>query len=1189
MRRDIVAYETGGAIAGRHRADDGLLHFVLLGGLRVRWADTPIDLRLARQTLRLLAFLLIFRNRTHNREHAAFTLWPDETEADARAKLRRHLHLLSRALPESRTPWIVSTPTTLGWNPAATWTLDVAEFDRLGADIATAAQADALYGGDLLIELDDEWIVAERDRLRTRALETVTALVAHAARGRDVRAAIRSAARLRELDPWREDAVRTLIELRHRAGDRSGALAEYERFRAALAREFGVDPMPETTCVYERVVANDAGEETAREGLIAAFPAPDAHGMPFVGRERERDELYAIWQAAAAGAGTSVLIAGEAGIGKTRLIDELAFHVDGIGGRIIRGGTSPFELGPYQAIAEALSGARPLIRGSKLEPLWLAALVPLVPQLAVDFPALPPLSPLDSGPERTRLFEAIALAAGTLAATRPLLLILEDLHWAGPATIALIEYLARRAIEHRLLLVMSYREDDLARDSPLRSFRRRLERERLLRTTALGPLSRADITQLVNALSTGTPTERDILAENSLAHSDGNPFVIGELIANDPQSGLLDGDARRWQRREADVREHSPLAAMLRERLKRVSPQARSVIEIAAVIGRSFSAELVREVGGMRERATLDAVDELVDCRLVQAVDVGTADFAFSHQLIVQMVYEAITTDARARCHRRIGRVIEEMYGEQIEVFAAQLATHYDRGNDPERAAEYYRLAARQALGLYANAEAQSLAARGLELAVGDLTRVELLNIVEEAHRRLGERAQQRAVIAGLLELAERIGDPELLREALRRHIVLLHADADREAELAAIERLVTRLHEAPARWPAIAGQLKGSYLTAVGRYPEARRSLLDALASVVASDHPRIAVECRCALVELAGFDGHIHDVREFLTDLPTFSFDRYDAALAVTLLETACAAASKIQDYRTLADCAQRLLVASRSIGYLEGEAAAFKFSGRAAARLFDVERARRDLGRANDMFAALGQRLKQFHVLIDIGNLATSIGQFDRAIAILRSASDIAAATSYGFGQAASANNISYAAYLQGDAGLARSAAAHALAVAEAIDAPPARAHALVNLGVAERELGACADAIAHLEAGVALERELGESVAVVEDTCELIFALIGGKRIERASAVAAELARLSAKPLDGQQHPQYIFWALAAVAHANGDRSRARHYLSEARRYRERLEAAIPDRESRATFRKLPFHRAIDDAFDNDRWQ
>jgi DNA-binding SARP family transcriptional activator len=697
------------------RATDPTLDIALLGTFGLRRTGDPAEIRLPDQAIRLLAFLLLGRGRSLLREHVAFTLWPDGDETGARANLRRKLHLLVRALPVVSTPWIVSTPTTVGWNEAAPYRLDVAAFESLCTG-GSGADADACYTGDLLAGFDDDWIVRERDRLRTLATDNLTAFAARYRQRRDYAGAIRCARRLRRIDPWREDGVRTLIALRFEAGDRAGALAEYERFRTELAAEMGVAPMPETVCVYERVLAQKddcgpgvpAGGGAAPPALTTTVGA--AGELPFVARSRELAALRAAWQRAADGCGGALLVVGEAGIGKTRLIDEFAAFAGANGGRVLRGGTTPFERDPYQAFSGALRAALPLLRDARIEPRRLAVLATLVPQLQVAQPELRRATPLKAEPERTQLFEAVEAALGALCAARPAIIVLEDLHWAGAATVALFEHIARRAGAQRLLVIASYREDDLSRAHPLRATRRRLEREGLLAVTALGPLDTPAIKEIVAQLTVAPPAQRRALAEYLRGASDGNPCLLGEVVANARESGAFDAGRRTWNVPAAAM--PSPaLSATLRARLGRLSPAARAVAEIAAIAGRGFSAELVCEVSGIGERATLDSLEELIERRLIRSAGGPSGDYVFAHHLIVAAIEAELTPAARRRHHRHVGNVMAELYAERIEQYSGELANHLERGGERERAAGFACIAARGALALYGDREVAAPAA----------------------------------------------------------------------------------------------------------------------------------------------------------------------------------------------------------------------------------------------------------------------------------------------------------------------------------------------------------------------------------------------------------------------------------------------------------------------------------------------
>jgi DNA-binding SARP family transcriptional activator/tetratricopeptide (TPR) repeat protein len=257
--------------------------------------EVPLKFKAPARALSLLTYLFVHASAPLSRDAVAFALWPDDIESDARANLRRHLfYLVNDVLPAPppKTAWIVADKRTIGWNAAAPAWCDVREFERLAADPASAAEAVALYRGDLLEGFDDEWLEAPRERLRELQVRLLLDLIA-ASRATGAHAAgIGYARQLLAIDPWREDGIRALIELRNANGDRAGALATYRDFVKRLQAEMGVAPMPETTRVYERVataapaaapaapVADAPGGHT--DGGTTAAPEPDAAEPAFV-------------------------------------------------------------------------------------------------------------------------------------------------------------------------------------------------------------------------------------------------------------------------------------------------------------------------------------------------------------------------------------------------------------------------------------------------------------------------------------------------------------------------------------------------------------------------------------------------------------------------------------------------------------------------------------------------------------------------------------------------------------------------------------------------------------------------------------------------------------------------------------------------------------------------------------------
>lgn len=1169
-----------------------MLRVHLLGQFHIFHDAQPLKLSAPPKTLPLLAFLLLHSEHPIPRETLAFTLWPDETEADARANVRRHLYHLIRALPPTRddVPWLILDAETAQWNPQADYWLDVAEFKRLSQANAWA-EAVELYGGDLLENVYDDWLFYPREQLRTLYFADLNQLILHCRAERDYGRAIEYARRLLAHDPLREDTVRQLMMLHYEAGDRASALREYEQFARRLRQELAVEPMPETMAVYESIVRNarlptiearpttkDAADVTLRHPLSAVT-------LPFVGRDAAMGQLRAAWSRAARQRGGFVLIGGESGIGKTRLVSELAQVVEAQGGRVLWGSASP-DAAPYQAIAAALRSALPLVialaegtttlhgtsvlrKDASTESLWLAVIASLVPELRARVPHLPTLVPLDPEREHARLFEALACCLEGLAQPRPLLLVLDDLHWAGAATLAWLEFLAPRLAHWPVLVVGTYREEEATRDHPLRALRRRLQQANLVSHLALGQLDASAIQKIAERFVPDA-SRRAEFAESLYATSEGNPFFVSELIREWMESG------------KTLTALHAPptIEATIAGRLARLSPAANALCEIASVIGTAFDTDLVRAVAGWSEAQTLDALDELLDHQLVrEAGGRSRFDYVFTHHLIQSTVYATLSADTRTRRHRRIAHVMTGL-GLPDEA-AGELAMHWDRGGEPERAAENYWRAARYALALYADDEALAHLARALELTTQPHLQLQLLGLRETIWARRGEREAQYDDLVRLRQLAQHIGDEDLICDALRREIRYQRALGDRQAEAKLIESLHARV--APSgngRWQAEVLREQATLQISLGQYDAAMPLVERALNLYQSLDDAAGQVQCLCLRVEIELWQGRFDAAQISLGHARALSQVHTNQSLLVQTWRAASAAAFTKQDFRLANDLAQQMLDLSQRIGDLEGQADALTRLGTIETRLFQIESARERYRQAEDLYRRLGKKQGQAAVLINAGLLAANrLGRYTEGLEQFRRAEKIFVEMNDARGQLVCALNIGMSAFFLGAFADAKAAAQHGLALARQMNSPMMEANALANLGAAERELGELDQAIADMQAGLAIRRTLGQPSDLGTDLCDLALAYLRAGKLDAARESAEEMLTLYATARDVMMRGEYMLWVAAQIYHALGDHARARDLLAQAHALLLEKAAAIPDAESRASFLQYPFNREI----------
>ncbi len=446
----------------------------------------------------LLAYLVLHRDAPQARQRLAFLFWPDSSEAQARANLRRALYDLRVVLPTLE-DFVRIDSQSLQWRPDAPFELDVAVFEDLLAQSMQTRQSAAIqdtleqvvtrYSGDLLPASYDEWVLHERERLRQRYLHALEQLVHLLEDRREYQVAIAHAQRLLQADALQESTYRTLMRLHVQTGDRALALRVYHTCATLLQQELGVSPSPETQAAYQDLLHLDALP------IAQTVPAPASGELPLVGRQREWEVLQSAWRMAVRGQPSFVLIAGEAGIGKTRLAEELLQWANrqGVATAKTRSYAAEGQFA-YAPVTEWLrTGAiRPQV--AQMERIWLVEVARLLPELLVERPDLSPPQPLTDSWQRQRFREALARAL--VAGKQPLLLVIDDLQWCDPETLEWLHYLLRFAKPARLLIVGTVRPEEVASDHPLLTLTRNLHQEGKLLEIELGRLDAAETAAL---------------------------------------------------------------------------------------------------------------------------------------------------------------------------------------------------------------------------------------------------------------------------------------------------------------------------------------------------------------------------------------------------------------------------------------------------------------------------------------------------------------------------------------------------------------------------------------------------------------------------------------------------------------------------------------------------------------------
>jgi DNA-binding SARP family transcriptional activator len=654
----------------------------LLGGFTARvGADTPLALP-TRKARALLAYLAVPPGRFHSREKLTALLWGDRAEAQARQSFRQALAALRRAWGEGEPAVLLTRDEAVALNPDIV-TVDVTEFEAaLGTGgVEALGRASALYRGDLLEGLGvnepafEEWRVVERERLHELALEGLARLLGEQSRADALEPAVQTAQRMLALDPLQEAVHRTLMRLLVRQGRRAAALQQYQVCVGWLQRELGAEPEQDTRALYGEILRT-AASPAARSDPALTAPAGAAAVMPLIGRGPELGQLRGALARMLDAGGRVVIVSGEAGIGKSRLIQEFTARAGADGAQVALARCYETEQAlPLHVWIDALRGERAVLdprASSRLGASASTQLVRVFPEMAGDGD-----SPMAAGAQPALLFDALVELIGALAAERPLVLAVEDLHWADALSARFLAFLGRRLHRLPVLVVGTMRPEELVDARLLGQAVKELRAEGRLDEIALGPLSQAESRALVRALQPGRRAGRswETLARAIWGLGEGNPFVIIESVR-----ALIDAPpAGEAPRPRVTDRVEDFVAA----RLDRLGETARQVVATAAVIGRDFPFALVARAGGAGERQTADAVEELVRRRILETAG---GELAFCHDWFRHVAYERLLPALRTVIHAAVGAALEALHADRLDDVAGQLGHHYWQAADAGKA-----------------------------------------------------------------------------------------------------------------------------------------------------------------------------------------------------------------------------------------------------------------------------------------------------------------------------------------------------------------------------------------------------------------------------------------------------------------------------------------------------------------------
>ncbi|HTU16305.1 MAG TPA: AAA family ATPase [Solirubrobacterales bacterium] len=845
----------------------------LCGRLSVRWDGEQLEANLpGRQGRLLFSYLVLNRSHPVRRDELVEALWADEgLPSGGEALLAPPLSRLRKTLGPGRLEGRAELSLSLGQEARIDWevaqdALDATRESLEAGDAESAwdlaIRAEEIFGGGLLPGLESRWIDEHRahlEEMRLRSLEAVAGAGVRLGPAELARAE-RSARTAVEASPFRESARAALIEVMRAQGNIAEALRSYEELRILLREELGTFPAPELTALHEQLLnahehANGAagvpvsdrrdtdGQKPTIE--IGELIDPRIRAIEMVGRGETLDRLRTELERAASGELRIALMSGEGGVGKTRLAAELAASRDDV--TVLYGRCEPDEIRPFRIWSGLLRTAMEQIDETDLFTVVGAdgpVLSRILPELVRGMD-VPPGPPADLESERQALFSSVLRMIGRLTAIKPMLIILDDLHWADRSTLLLLSSLAGDDPPKGVLALGIYRDTELPESSPLLETVANLQRHlptARLKVDALDP-------EAVRHLIRGRIDEN--LAAALHDQTGGNPFFIEQIVRHLEETGQSDPATV-----PVEVRE------IIGRRVSRLPEGGPELLQRAALIGRDFDLDILIATTGEDEDRVIELLDSAVLAGLLDESPTIPGRYSFVHALLRSTLSRELSLTRRTQVHRNIGEAIEQRYRNRPDKMIGELAWHFGQAGPAEsdravlyatRAGEQAeeRLAYVEAVGFYEDAITACRSDEPVDLSV----LAGLLLSQAEAEWRMGDLQRAGDTFFEAADAARESGVPELLaRAAVGTNWGSWEAfDVDRNQHLALLQEALDAIgpKDGPLRAQLMAFLGHALYLGGTST-ERAREMMLDARDMVRRLDDPATEFRVLSATVML-------------------------------------------------------------------------------------------------------------------------------------------------------------------------------------------------------------------------------------------------------------------------------------------------------------------------------------------------
>ncbi len=1072
----------------------------LFGNFRLECRSKNLTIVNSQKARDLLAYLLLHRKQPHLRRVLVELFWPHLDEDRGRRSLSTVLWRINRVLPDL----IVRRSDTLQIPPDAPVWVDVAAFEALlSPDLSVRFEPDdlrravALYSGDLLEESGAGWALVLREKFYEMYCQALARLVYVEKRAGRYAEALDVALRLTHANPLDEahhqEVMRLYIALRRPLD----AVRQFELCRTVLRDELGLSPAPRTWELVNSAV--DIAERVGLDVPLSLAPAEMQRGdsvlesarataLPLIGRDDERRRLLRYLEETVQGTnrgGNLILVEGEAGVGKTRLVQEFAKDAEWREVEVLWSGAARRDTAqPYTLIVDLLNNLT-AVRIQQLSqiisPVWIRAIVPLLPALAEWIPDLTHVPPLEPQQEQDRLREALVQLFAAWAEITPLLIVFEDLHEIDYDSLAFVRLLQRLKKSH-ILFVGTFRGAEARAQPPVWRTLQMLDRELVCERVHLGHLDLEATATLVRFFL-GLSSPAELFESRIYWETRGNPLYIQHMLRTLYEEGMLYRDAGgKWATPFDDatidyneLRLPSVLEHSLVRRMRMLAPPTRRLLDAAAVLGIEFNLERLL---ALTEAAPLTLAERLQKLAQLAFLEETAAGFRFNHERVRNVVYAEIEPERRIALHRRAAELLEALSAPP-EI----IAHHYREGQVWDAAFRFTFEAARWAQEIYANEAALVWYRQALELAdrrTGDPSqfqreRVALLKSLGDVLVLLGHYAEAGARFEEARDVAARASSPDacLLAELCGRIADVCERQSNYPLALAWVNRGLDHLDgsgisEERARLCHLSGWIRFCR----GEWDAARTWLERAR--------------------EIAQQTGTYQVEGNSFRTLGVIFARQGQADRARTCYERAIRLYQKANDVR------------GESIALNNVAALAYDYS--------EYEDARRYFTRALDLVQRLGDRRIEGAVLGNLGMIPHDLGHYEAARDYYERALVIHRDLGEPLGEAFSLMRIGNLQGLQGDYAGAVATLELAREIYEAIGDRRGEGYVVTELGLWKRHTGDLHAALAESRRGLACAEDYADPQQAGFAGTNLGHALVALGRFEEALAAYREATRV-----------------------------------------------------------------------------